>query len=57
MSKRQKRTKQYVDKLMEMHSNTFQNAVKRHSNGSTTFYSGKRQAKKMAKLGMALERF
>lgn len=56
MSKRQARTKQYVDKLMEIHPTTFQNAIKRHKNGSTQFYSGKRQAKRMAKLGMELEK-
>jgi predicted Co/Zn/Cd cation transporter (cation efflux family) len=56
MSTRNRKLKQYTQKLIEIHPATFQDQVKRHSNGSIQRYSGKRQAKKMAKMGLELER-
>lgn len=62
--KRAKREHKYAEKLIELHQDTFQDRYrqvecKHCSRGSTHLqrYSGKRQAKKMARLGLSLEKW
>ena len=56
MSKRDRRITEYRRKLTEIYPQLLEDKIKRHPNGSYQRISGKRVAKKMAKLGLELEK-